>query len=461
MTEPGERKEITVAELLADTENPRLPEEAQSQIDAIRTMAKNQGDRIMGLAEHLVRYGPNPADLPIVMRSHEFTGMYTVLDGNRRLTALKLLESPSLADGMLSGRNTRRLKELSEGFSENPVSQLLCVVMSSREQADPWIQLRHRGQREGAGLVEWDGQVAARYDQRKGERSYALQILDFAKEKATLSEETQKLIEQGRFPITTLDRLINTRHVRNRLGIEKSGEHIITSYPSEEAAKGISRIVEDLGSRGWTVSKLKILSQRIKYIDSIPDDELPDPSTELDKAYNLASAPSVGTTASQKRTRKKRRSTESERRVTLIPSDTTFSITQHRVEKIFRELQALNVDEFTNAGAVMLRVFIELSVDHYLETTIGLQSIGWTQRQLEGSKLSTKLKEAADYMEQNNIMTHKELIPVKKAADTQTLLLAAITTLHSYIHNRHASPLSSEIKTTWDDWEPFLGKIWQ
>jgi len=150
-------KVITVTQLRLDTENPRLPDIEENQHDAMRAMVEAQKNKVVALARHLVNNGPNPANLPIVMPSEEGEGIYHLLDGNRRLVALKLLEDPSLAEGILSSSALKRLRQLSIDFSSDAITELSCVVVADRDEADKWIQLIHRGEKQGAGLVEWNG----------------------------------------------------------------------------------------------------------------------------------------------------------------------------------------------------------------------------------------------------------------------------------------------------------------
>ena len=98
----SQEKVIPVSQLLLDVQNPRLPDIQTNQREAIRTMVAGLGDKIIALAKHMQENGPNPASLLIVIPSGDETGRYIVLDGNRRLTALKILEMPALVDGILS-----------------------------------------------------------------------------------------------------------------------------------------------------------------------------------------------------------------------------------------------------------------------------------------------------------------------------------------------------------------------
>ena len=82
----AERLPIAVASLLVDLKNWRLPQPQSGQREAQREIARRQGDKLLKLAEDIAKYGPNLADLPIVMPSGT---RYIVLEGNRRLVALR------------------------------------------------------------------------------------------------------------------------------------------------------------------------------------------------------------------------------------------------------------------------------------------------------------------------------------------------------------------------------------
>lgn len=453
MTEEIKQESISVSKLLLDNQNPRLPNVQENQRDGIREMAKTIEEKIIALAEHLVDYGPNPASLPIVMPSTSEPGMFDVLDGNRRLTALKLLESPQLAEGIIVGGKLKKLKQLSLKFARNPISELECIIFPNRAEADNWIQLIHRGQNLGAGLVEWDGQVAARYDARMtGVKPYALQVLDYVREHGTLSEETMDRIDRGKFPITNLERLINTPYIRKKLGVEILDGKIEAKYPSIELLKGLNRIVDDIGQRRITVSDIKRQDQRIDYINSFNEDNLPDTSQELDKPCPLEESGNI-TPSNNDGARRRRKAIKN--RTKLIPRNCSLNITNPRINYIYKELQKLNINDFPNSGAVMFRVFIELSLDHCLE-----HKIGWGEQQLTNSSLAAKLRAVKNYFENNAIMTQQQLDPIRRAADGQTLLAASVRTMNGFVHNRFFSPVASELKTAWDDFQLFIENIW-
>jgi hypothetical protein len=443
---------IPVNQLLVDTQNPRLPEMKLDQDDAIRLMIRTQGSKVFALAQHLANNGTNPASLPIVIPAAENEKKFYVLDGNRRLTALRLLERPELIDGIIDRSVSQKIKELASKYKNRPITELECVVFNDREQADPWIQLIHRGESQGAGLVEWNGQVAARYDERKGigERGApaALQILDLIKDHKTLSQKTREKIENGKFPITNLTRLINTPYVRRKIGLHIKND-AIESF-EDKTVKSLAQMVEDLGTEYRTVTDIKRLGQRIEYIDNLFD---PHP-VENSKAES-SSTKGMPVTSPTSSDAKKKAAKDEKPRNTIIPKDFLADVTQARINKIFVELKKLNVDDFPNAGSVMLRVFLELSLDHYLEETTK-----WPEQKIENSTLAQKLTSVANELENRQTMTSKQLAPIRKAAGGQTLLAASIKTLHSYVHNKYFSPIPSELKTAWDDIAPFISNLW-
>ena len=476
---------IAISQLLLDPKNPRLTSVQVNNRDAIRSMIKVQPEHVLGLAKHLIENGLNPAILMIVMPSEDDKKFFYVLDGNRRLTALKLLESPRLAEGILSTKSLQILKRLSDEFEKSPIIRASCVVFKSRDEADTWIQLTHRGLNKGAGMLPWDGQVGARYDElQRGQRNIGLQLLDFVKEYVPLSENTQKKIEDGKFPITTLDRLLSTPYVREKLGIDKTKEDILLFFPKDEVVKGLHRVIEDLASANITVSDLKKQDQRINYINKIDLEELPKPHlvlsepTSLKRLHEQSSAP-VGNASEASHTEKdtsknndsnpsklydlaplsaeKSRSqpSPSRKRKTLIPKSCTITINQSRINDLFRELKRLDLTDFSNAGAVMLRVFVELSLDYFIE-----KKLDWNEHKIGGTPLKDKLGRVAKFMEENKIMTKDELAPIRKAASGDGMLLASVKSMNQYVHNRYYSPVASELVVTWDGFQGFIQNIW-
>ena len=83
-------KTIKLTSLFVNTENYRF-EPLTSQKEAIDKMVEDQGDKLYFLVDDIVTNGLSPVDL-IIVTPNEDNNKYIVLEGNRRITSLKLGE---------------------------------------------------------------------------------------------------------------------------------------------------------------------------------------------------------------------------------------------------------------------------------------------------------------------------------------------------------------------------------
>lgn len=154
-----EYKSVRPSQALLDPENPRLPDGTSNDREAINRLLVEGYTQMLGLARDLVERGEgNPTELPIVMKSGS---KYVVLEGNRRFASLKLLGDPKLADDDAHRTAFERIRR--RGAAP---SSLYCAVAKDRDDADPWITLRHTGANDGVGVRVWSAEQNARHRRR-------------------------------------------------------------------------------------------------------------------------------------------------------------------------------------------------------------------------------------------------------------------------------------------------------
>ena len=158
----------------------------------------------------------------------------------------------------------KKLERLAQSFDPATIEPLPCYEVATRAEGNSWIEQRHTGEDEGRGIVRWSGVASSRF---RG-RAPALQALDFVRQYGNLSEDQKNIIE-GRFPITTLDRLLSTPSVRAKIGFDIDHDKLVTSLPPDEAIKPLRRIVLDLAEKTVNVTKLKSKAQQIEYISGL------------------------------------------------------------------------------------------------------------------------------------------------------------------------------------------------
>lgn len=448
--------EIAVSNLFLDLENPRLAEGQQNQLETLRAMLTAEGPKTLALTESIANEGLSPMERLLVMPAEQDANRFVVLEGNRRLTALKILAAPALADGVLTPAQRQRLQKWSAEYRKRgEVERVECVIFTTREEANPWIERRHRGDQGGVGIVRWGATEAARFDARRsGKRRPELQVLDYVARHAGLDTATREKLHD--VSITNLDRLVADKAVRDKLGLQIDDEgRVLSQYPEKETLKGLVRIIQDLARDKIKVANIYTAKDRQKYLGTFKSSELPTASKALANPSPLIGNGGSGTQPSGGGVPTKKAVPSPKPRRTLIPATCKLNVTVARLRNIYRELRKLKLEDYPNAVAVLLRVFVELSVDEVIE-----KGTLMTEQQLHGSKLRDKLTKVADHLKAAGHLTEKQAKAVKKAAVDQHLLVSSVTTFHQYVHNQHFSASPTDLRAAWDNLQSFFEAVW-
>lgn len=143
---------IPVTDLEYDKENPRLPHsvvDSDREEDVIDWMLKDAS--IIELMGSIGEKGFFPGE-PLLVVQKGKTKKYTVVEGNRRLTAVKLLNNPGLA--------TRRLPSINllvEEANKKP-KELPVMVFPKRKEILDYLGFKHI-----TGVKQWSALAKAKY----------------------------------------------------------------------------------------------------------------------------------------------------------------------------------------------------------------------------------------------------------------------------------------------------------
>lgn len=157
--------------LLLSLENPCL-DESNNQSEAIDKMVENQGNKIYALAKDIATNGLNPIeDIAVIKRED---GKFTVREGNRRITAIKLINNPSI----LKNKNASLLNKFIRIKSEHQkdYTNVEVKVFDNDEELNHWIEIKHLGLNSGIGTDKWNSIQKERYLKNKTGNSL---LLDF------------------------------------------------------------------------------------------------------------------------------------------------------------------------------------------------------------------------------------------------------------------------------------------
>lgn len=151
MTSP-EMKPISIAELHFHSTNPRLPEDMHGQDEAtvLNWMIRNGG--IADLMESIASTGYSNAEPLLTVKREQGDG-YEVVEGNRRLAAIKLLNNPELAD-----LRTKTIAAISRNAAADIPQEIPILIYAKEDEILDYLGFRHI-----TGVKTWGPEAKARY----------------------------------------------------------------------------------------------------------------------------------------------------------------------------------------------------------------------------------------------------------------------------------------------------------
>lgn len=446
-------KRLKIDQLKLDQHNPRIGD-LPDQHAAMQAIIDDQGMKLANLAESIVSNGGlNPMDNFLVMSDPD-DSKFIVLEGNRRALALKLLVNPAALTGLrVPSAMQKRFEALAPLFEKKSVEPVSAWIVPDRTSGATWIEMRHIGEDDGRGIVRWGNEAKTRWTGGNP----ALQAINFVRRHGGLDEEELKALEK--IPLTNLDRLLSTPAVRAMIGFDVKENTLLTALPAEEAIKPLRRIALDLtvGRNGKkvVVTELKKVPQQTAYIRTLDVADMPDLSKVGGSPKPLAEV-DVSGVGPRKRAKGARKPVVRE---TLVQRGSKLNVNVGKMQEIYEELSGLKLSKYRNAIAVLLRVFMELSTDHYVTGTMkGLLKTQMTNGKPRFKRLDEKLKEAMEHMIKAGA-DKADFVDIQRAM-SQTHHPLSIDIQHAYVHGRYMTPREGDLTAAWDNAQPFLEKIW-
>lgn len=147
--------ELKIEQLVLDTDNPRITH-AEGQRDALQKVVKDQRTKLVRLGQSIVGKGLSPIERLTVLEVNPKPRRYIPLEGNRRIAALTLLTNPAVMTGLDMPDSMQRIFDrLAKVFDKSKVEPISCYEVDSRDEGRYWIELRHNGENQGRGVVNW------------------------------------------------------------------------------------------------------------------------------------------------------------------------------------------------------------------------------------------------------------------------------------------------------------------
>jgi hypothetical protein len=459
-------KSLFVTSLLLDQQNPRLPSQggALGQRQIIDELVTH--DAVYELAKDITTQGFFPTEILLGVRDGD---LVVIIEGNRRLAALKLLVNPELAPQDY----LEKFRRLSEKATTTVLAKVHVCLAPSREAATPILLSRHTAQQ----IQSWKRPMQARFYRQLLERgltpddlvqSYGVtvgQIQDWIRADAVyrlacsldFPEDVKAKVQNNReFPLSTLERLVESQPIREFLMLKPDPKEVLISSAKPAAfLKAFRRVVADVATSKVDSRMANNADQITEYVKKLTDIKptarstgkfsIRDHLSQTDKPVPVVNTKAIS--------RKKATMSAS-----AIPRGLQCFCPDPRVNDIFYELRKLRLDKNPNASAVLLRLLLEFSISFYLDTTSHIKPLL--------DRLRERDKRRADwYPSLRQLMEHLltidvglqplELKALKKFIQTkgQNNTLDA---LDSFVHNRKVEPTETETRAIVRLIEPIL-----
>ncbi len=379
--------DVKVTEIELDPRNPRIPAgtEIRSTRDLIAELVEH--DDVFGLAKSISEEGYFPYESLIGL---EEDGKKIILEGNRRLAALRCLINPDAAPEAYK----KKFRSLANDMDATTIEKVPVVFAPSRKAAAPLIAARHTITQ----VSKWSPIQQARYyralvqsgltieEAAKAGRRTPSEVAAFLRSDLMyevacsldgLRESTRAVVHDPRkFALSNLERLLDTPAVRVWLGVDfdESGNPI-GKIDAEEFKKGYRRLVSDVADGAFDSRKQNTTKAIEDYLAN-PDmtGDIPDKrkrgkftSKELLKADTTMDVAPSPPARNKPFTTKKSRS--------MVPIGFKCEVENPRIKSVFHELKKLYLVDYPNSAGVMLRVLFELSLGYYLEKSKKIQPL--------------------------------------------------------------------------------------
>ncbi len=263
-------KPVRVVDLQLDTGNYRTGKQSD-QREAIRALIEEQKHKLVRLAQDILENGLSPLERIMASPVADDKKRYTVIEGNRRIAAIKLLFQPDLASDTTWHNAFKRLHKSLPGQVPKKV---ICTVVPSKEDGFVWIQRKHDTGLKGAGTEPWSPIAKYRADAARGKSAPAIDVLEFVLAQGQLESDVQERIQGQDFPITNLERLLDSAYVSEQLGLDR-GERYLTTTANKKWVLAVLRnfVVavarEEFDGKKFSVQDIYTATDQKRFLNAI------------------------------------------------------------------------------------------------------------------------------------------------------------------------------------------------
>lgn len=302
---PDKIQTIPTKKLRFDPENPRFYRMSSHATDAQVVDEMLEDERVQDIMLSIGQKGYFPGE-PLLVTGPHSDGSYLVIEGNRRLTATKLLNG-ELAP---SSRRAKSIDTIKQEVVVAAPFELPCLVYSERKDI-----LRYLGYRHITGIKEWDSLSKAKYLAQLRDEFYETQpapeqFKSLAKDIGSRSDYVSQLLtalnlyiiaEDNKFfglPVDAnsiefsyITTALNYKNICEWLGLENKADTVMPNLNVDRLRKLFAWMFSK-DSNGHTVlGETRNLSEMAEIVASSDAEKILDETGRRDEAYLYTDGP--------------------------------------------------------------------------------------------------------------------------------------------------------------------------
>jgi ParB-like nuclease domain len=465
---------VPVGDILLDVGNPRI-RAGQDQRQCVERILRKL-DHMTALMRDIAERGLTT--MPIIVKPTA-DGHFVVMDGNRRITALKLLNSPETCPD-------ERLKPMLRDLLKKNRATIPAVVDVMSSESDDAIAMevlaRHSGEQAGVGQVNWSAYLRTVYLLNHGHPPDYKRPGQYA-----LWSEEQGIYIDDEFPITSLQRFFSIENLA-QLGfqVDRATDELVSVLPVATVKRMAQFLMSDFESERIKVDDIRRPEQALAYIKTVrahvglldtpsstpaPAPSAPagapstgrptgspagDPTAAAQPPTSGAGATSPPSNAPRAAPTPREPANERSRLFGKGSPGLPIPDSERKAATIVAEIRTLTVKGDKSAPiavGMLLRHLIEISDEYYREQhSLGIKSGG----------LGKSVHSSAAHMKDSQRLTVAECDMVSRLANpgTSSTDLLHIETLQKMMHRGTHLPTYQLLNTFWDHMAPFIRACW-
>ncbi len=254
-----EHQLIDIEKILVNPENPRHTQiMIADELFIMQQLVRNpkEAKAMYKLINDIYTNGWYPQSI-ITVTYDKKKEKFVAWDGNRRLTAMKILKRPQLVESFkyFSYTQIRNIYAMSAGIQGEEYFQIPCYVADSFKECSGYIRNIHTTD---TGALKWDTASIKRFEDKMGAKNIFSQLQGFCK----------KAFEgiDNNFSVNKFEKIVSSKIGKEYLNISFDNNVLIPFSPINELDKKVLRIVQDIANGKITSNTIKNSANIEKYL---------------------------------------------------------------------------------------------------------------------------------------------------------------------------------------------------